>query len=167
MPLSIRLATPEDAETIIAMSKVFAQDVDDPPPGLTAETFRRDGFGHDAWFTAFIAETGAETGDGPIGYAIVNRGFDPQTGTRGLVLADLFVAPARRSQGIGKVMMQAIARHAGEIDARWIVWDVWTKNDRAYAFYEALGAEHREPLFNVSTMILRDKALSALADNGD
>lgn len=163
MTLSIRLATPEDAETIIAMSEVFAKDVDDPPPGLTAETFRRDGFGRDPWFTAFIAESG----DKPIGYAIINRGFDPQTGTRGLVLADLFVAPARRSQGIGKIMMQAIARHAGEIDARWIVWDVWTKNDRAYAFYEALGAEHREPLFNVSTMILRDKALRALADNGD
>ena len=159
MALSIRPATPEDAAIILAMSRTFAEDVGDTPSALTEEVFRRDGFGPEAWFQAFLAETG----EGPAGYAIINRAFDPLTASRGLFLTDLYVAADRRSQGIGLAIMRYLARYARALDGQWIVWDVPDEGSRAQAFYRSLGAEPREKLFELSTMILQVDALEALA----
>ena len=159
MSTRIRLATPEDIDSILAMSRGLAEEVGDPPPGLTAETFQRDAFGPEAWFQAFIAESAERS----VGYALINRVFDPQTGTRGLFMTDLYVAPAERSRGLGKAIMQALARYAQEVDSHWMAWDVPDNAERARAFYESLGAEPREKLFKLSTMVLMEDALNALA----
>ncbi len=161
MTLSIRPAKPEDAAVILAMSRRFAEEVGDIPSALTEEVFRRDGFGAEAWFQAFVAETG----EGPAGYAIINRAFDPLTASRGLFLADLYVTAERRSRGIGLAIMRYLARYARSLDGQWMVWDVPDEGSRAQAFYRSLGAEPREKLFELSTMILQVEALEALAES--
>jgi hypothetical protein len=60
MPVPIRAARIEDAESIGAMAQDFAgylRALGDPTPfAFNAETFRRDGFGADPAFAGLVAE---------------------------------------------------------------------------------------------------------------
>jgi GNAT superfamily N-acetyltransferase len=56
-------------------------------------------------------------------------------------LKELFVRSSARSRGVGKSLMQWIARYAYERGCRRIDWPVRSWNTRGISFYENLGAE--------------------------
>lgn len=153
---TIRRAAPADAEAIVALIEALTAFVQDPPTGLTPEDIRRDGFGPEAWFDCFLAEQDGRA----VGYALCYFGFSTDHGGRGLHLADLYVDPALRGDGLGRALMATVARHGLERGARWLVWDVWVKNHSAEAFYKAIGARRYDDVF---AMTLKGEALAALA----
>jgi len=80
-----------------------------------------------------------------------------------LYLEDLFVRPAALGRGIGKALMQHLARVAVERGCGRFVWQVLDWNAPGIAFYESLGANvHREWL----TCRIEGPALVVLAGAG-
>lgn len=106
------------------------------PASLTAEAFRRDGFGDDPWFSVLIAE---RAGD-PMGYLLYHFGYWADRGARSLVVSDLFVREAARGRGIGTALMHEATRILRRRGGDLILWTVWNRNTPARAFYEGLGA---------------------------
>ena len=155
MSIKVRPAVAEDAETIIRMMDALALVTQDPPTGLTPDDIKRDGFGPQPWFIAFIAEDARE----PVGLAVAERAYASDLGFRGLYLTELFVENAARGKGVGRALMRAVTAHCKMIGGTWVGWDVWVENKAAYAFYEALGAEHRD---DVTLMMLSGAAMEAL-----
>ena len=78
--------------------------------------------------------------DGDALIASVMAGFD---GHRGWVYY-LAVAPDRRREGLGRIMMEAAEAWLRERGAPKLQLMVRTTNDEALGFYEALGLEQQE-----------------------
>ena len=111
-----------------------------PPSRFSAEAFRRDGFGEAPAFYAMIAEINGE----PAGYAVFYWGYDTDSATRGVYLADLYVDEAQRRHGVGTALMVAVARHARQKGGRWMFWSVLKRNRAARRFYRHIAPELRD-----------------------
>jgi GNAT superfamily N-acetyltransferase len=133
---SIRRSTPEDGEGIARLAAALNAHEGKPPLNFTAEDFRRDGFGRDAAFNTLIAERDGEI----IGYALFYPGYDVESASRGLHLADLYVIEPARHQGIGRALLAAVVRQCLEAGGKWIAWLVERGNTEGQRFYEAIGA---------------------------
>ena len=75
------------------------------------------------------------------GYAIYYWGYDTDSATRGVYLADLYVSEARRRAGVGTTLISETARFARADGARWIFWSVLKRNRGARRFYRQLAPE--------------------------
>jgi GNAT superfamily N-acetyltransferase len=83
----------------------------------------------------------AELPGGPIiGFAIYFTSFSTFLCRPGLYLEDLFVLPAHRGQGVGRALLQALARLAVERGCGRVEWSVLDWNAPAIRFYERMGA---------------------------
>ena len=58
-----------------------------------------------------------------------------------LIIKELYVAEQQRSKGVGKVLMQAVAREAEKSGCGQIKWWVAKWNHRSIQFYERLGGK--------------------------
>jgi ribosomal protein S18 acetylase RimI-like enzyme len=136
--LAVRCASAADASAIGQLLYDFNQEYDDPTPGpsVLAERIGR-----------LLGAAGAVVlvgGPGPDGLAVLR--FRPGIWSEGLecYLAELYVAPGRRGQGLGRALMEAAidqARHHGADHM-----DLGTSEDdvAARALYESLGFTNRE-----------------------
>lgn len=136
--LQVRLALVEDAEAIGALLHAFNSEYDDFTPGARklAERMRR-----------LLAEGHATVllgGEGPDGLAVLR--FRPSIWTDGLecCLAELYVAPERRGNGLGRALMQAAIELACERGADHMELGTGEADVPARALYESLGFDNRE-----------------------
>jgi GNAT superfamily N-acetyltransferase len=74
------------------------------------------------------------------GYAVFFHNYSTWWGRRGVYLEDLFVKPEMRGRGIGKGLLQALARIARDRDCARLEWAVLDWNQPAIDFYKSLGA---------------------------
>ncbi|HSC99363.1 MAG TPA: GNAT family N-acetyltransferase [Casimicrobiaceae bacterium] len=74
------------------------------------------------------------------GFALFFHTYSTFLGRRTLWLEDLFVAPAHRGVGIGRALLQALAKLAVERNCGRFEWAVLDWNAPAIAFYQSLGA---------------------------
>jgi ribosomal protein S18 acetylase RimI-like enzyme len=84
----------------------------------------------------------AERDDGPVGYVSAVRQLHLWTGGDVLNLDDLYVRPAHRDGGVGRLLMAALAALA-EPDRLLIRWGMEVDNVAAQRFYRRLGATLR------------------------
>ncbi len=82
----------------------------------------------------------AEHGGKAAGFALFFHNFSTFRGRRGLYLEDLFVRPEYRGTGIGRALLQHLARLAIARDCARFEWSVLDWNTSAIGFYESLGA---------------------------
>jgi len=75
-----------------------------------------------------------------LGFALFFHNFSTFLARRGLYLEDLFVVPEARGRGIGKALLQHLARLAIERKCGRFEWSVLDWNQPAIDFYQALGA---------------------------
>jgi GNAT superfamily N-acetyltransferase len=154
--LSIRPATVNDATLIWTLIRELAEYERELEMVVITETdLVRDGFGPEPKFRALIAEWDGE----PAGYALF---FDFYSTWRGrhLYLEDLFVRPQFRSRGIGKRLLEAVARIAERESCHGMRWEVLDWNQPAVEFYKSLGAEF---LDDWRLVALNDEGLRRLA----
>jgi GNAT superfamily N-acetyltransferase len=75
-----------------------------------------------------------------IGYALFFHNYSTFLGRRGLYLEDLYVQPAQRGSGLGKMMLRYLAALAVERQCGRFEWSVLDWNQNAIDFYEKMGA---------------------------
>lgn len=81
-----------------------------------------------------------EEGASPVGFALWFHGFSTFQAKRTLYLEDLFVVPAARGRGVGRALLQHVARLATSRGCGRFEWAVLDWNAPAIRFYEAMGA---------------------------
>ena len=134
----VRRATPDDAEAVGRLLDDFNREFDEPTPGAEALAERvRALLAHGDTVVLILGEP-------PDGLAVLR--FRPAIWDDALecYLAELYVVPACRGQGLGRALMEeamAVARAGGATHM-----DLGTSEDdvAARALYERLGFTNRE-----------------------
>jgi GNAT superfamily N-acetyltransferase len=137
MSSQVRLADSGDADAIGQLLYAFNREFDEPTPApsVLAERMRRLLDGDDT--LVLLA------GDGPDGLAVLR--FRPAIWSAGLesYLAELYVIPARRGQGLGRELMEAVLREARGRGADTMDIGVDEPDAAARRLYESLGFTNR------------------------
>ena len=97
-------------------------------------------FGENPSAEVILAREGAE----PVGFAVYFFNFSTWLGQPGLYLEDLFVRPAHRGKGYGRLLLARLAQIARERDCGRMEWAVLEWNEPAIEFYKKLGAKPME-----------------------
>jgi GNAT superfamily N-acetyltransferase len=153
----VRPATPEDIPALMRLKRLLAEAENALHAVRASEAdWRRDGFGPDAGFLAFVAEDSS----GVIGMATCST--RAVTGWNGPVifLQDLFVEPHCRQHGVARALMARVATLARDVGSPIIELTVRADNP-AQNFYARTGFQ---PLPHCLTFVLAGPALAALAD---
>ena len=137
MTLTIRPARPEDAGLVLAFIgelaayERLAHEVEATQADIAAALF-----GERPRVFADIAEWNGE----PAGFALWFYNFSTFRGRHGIYLEDLFVRPTVRGHGIGRALLQRLARRCVAEGLGRLEWWVLDWNESALRFYRALGA---------------------------
>ncbi len=130
---------------------------------LATETdLLRDGFGPTPRFRCVIADLGEDAGRTPAGFALFFTSYSTWRGHHGIRLEDIYVTPACRGQGIGRALLEHLARIAVAEGCPRLEWDVLAWNTPAIGFYESIGAHI---LTEWRIMRVADGALESLASH--
>jgi ribosomal protein S18 acetylase RimI-like enzyme len=138
--ITVRPAKPDDADAVARMARALSLADGGQASRFTAENFHQDGFGAKAAFHAMVAEYDGEIA----GYAVTYPGYDTDSATRGVYLADLYVDSAFRRRGVGRALVVGVAAHNRDQGARWMFWSVLKRNRAARRFYKKLAVELRD-----------------------
>ncbi|WGF87003.1 GNAT family N-acetyltransferase [Marinivivus vitaminiproducens] len=130
----VRRALPGDASGLLHLiGQLSAHHGDIATIGLAE--LERDVFTAEPWATALVAEVD----DVLAGYAILYRLYRAQYGQRGMNLHHLYVEPARRGSGIGRLIVEAARREAEAAGCAYMRVQTEPENLAAQRFYRAVG----------------------------
>jgi ribosomal protein S18 acetylase RimI-like enzyme len=152
-PDPVRRATAEDAAAIGRLLHDFNVEYDEPTPSPSAladrlgELLARDDF------AVLLA------GDGPDGLAVLRFRPSLWSTAEECYLAELYVVPDRRGNGLGRALMDRALALARDHGADYI--DLGTSEDdtAARALYESLGFTNREGRPDGPTMLYYEREL--------
>ena len=102
----------------------------------------------------------AEVDEQPVGFVLFFHNFSTFLGRSGIYLEDLFISPKARGQGVGKKVLNYIAKLAKDRNCGRLEWSVLNWNKDAINFYENLGAK---PMNEWTVYRLSGTALADLA----
>ncbi|GAU98836.1 hypothetical protein RvY_09926 [Ramazzottius varieornatus] len=137
----IRPGTENDCNTIMDLIRELASFQGYPyAPQITAEILRRDGFGDNqqASFQTLLAVD--RTTDKIIGYAVFFPFYSTWRG-KGMFLEDLYVKPAHRKLGIGKLLLAHVSKRTLDSGGCQLRLSV-LKTNPAKMFYSSLGFDN-------------------------
>ena len=131
-------ATPADVPLILQLIRDLAsyEKLSDEVVATEA-LLHRALFGDGPRVEAIIAQADGE----PAGFALFFHNFSTFLAKPGIYLEDLFVRPAFRGRGLGKVLLAHLAHLAGERGCGRLEWAVLDWNQPAIDFYRNLGAK--------------------------
>jgi GNAT superfamily N-acetyltransferase len=104
----------------------------------------------------------ASLDDQPVGYALFFPTFSTFLGKPGLYLEDLYVRPAARGHGVGRKLLEHLARLTVERGWGRLEWSVLDWNEPSIAFYKKMGAK---PMDEWTIFRLTGESLHRLAQN--
>ena len=134
---SIRVATRADVGVIVDLIRDLAvYEQLEHLATATPERLAAELFGDQPTCECLIGEQDGQ----PVGFALYFHNFSTFLCRKGLYLEDLFVRPAARGTGMGKRLLQQLARIAVERDCGRFEWSVLDWNVDAQAFYLRMGA---------------------------
>ena len=137
MPATIRAATPDDVDTMLALMYELAEFEKLTHLFIATEDGLRDAlFGARPSAEAIVAERDGKM----IGYALFFHNYSTFLGRRGLYLEDLYVQPTERGTGLGSKMLRYLAALAVERQCGRFEWSVLDWNQPAIDFYQKMGA---------------------------
>lgn len=135
--LSIRFATPDDAETIhLGLKMIETATHQQGKVTSTPDDLRRYGFSDPPSFLTLIAEIDGQFA----GMSLFFRSFSTWRGMPGAYIQDFVVVDAFRGKGVAEALLKASAREAKKaFGARYLRLAVDVDNHRARRFYESMG----------------------------
>ena len=139
--IQIRRATPDDVPLILAFLRELAT-----YEKLAHEVVATDADMRVALFgDPPVIETVIATLDGePVGYALFFPTFSTFLGKPGLYLEDLYVRPAARGFGVGRRLLEHLARLTVERGWGRLEWSVLDWNQPSIEFYKKMGARQMD-----------------------
>jgi len=152
--LSITIATEGDVALILTFIKALAEyERLADSVVATEEGLRATLFGEKRYAECVIARFDGE----PAGFALFFHNYSTFLGRPGVYLEDLFVTPEVRGKGVGRALLQYLAKVAVERNGGRLEWSVLDWNESAIGFYKSLGAEPLEDwtIFRVNGDALR------------
>ena len=137
-PHEVRRGEPADADAIGRLLHDFNTEFDEVTPGPEKLAVRIRELLEEGRTTVLLA------GEGPDGVAVLR--LRPSIWTEGLecYLAELYVAPSQRGQGLGRALMEAALATARAEGADYIELGTGEHDTAARALYESLGFSNRE-----------------------
>lgn len=155
--IEVRLANPSDYDALAVLFEEMQAYYDAPCP--PRERILQGLGSRPAGTEILVAGTGTIMGFAAILSVYPGPGLEP-----GLFLKELFVSKPHRGTGVGKTLMQELARLALEKGYKRIDWTTDRDNPRLRAFYDGLGGTPKpEKLF----YRLDGKALIAAAKHDE
>lgn len=140
--VKVRSAQLADVDDIATMARALSISDGGRISRFSAAALRRDGFGENPAFETKVATIN----DVVAGYAVYYWGYDTDSATRGVYLADLFVHEHHRRSGVGTALVTAIARNSRDAGGRWMFWSVLKRNKAARRFYRRIAPELKDVL---------------------
>ncbi|MGB3813264.1 MAG: GNAT family N-acetyltransferase [Shinella sp.] len=135
----IRPATVADAPVILRFIRELAEyEKALHEVAATEETVAASIFGEGSVTRAAICETAEGEA---AGFAVWFKSYSTWQAKNGLYLEDLYVTPAHRGAGVGKLLLRHLARVAVEEGCGRFEWSVLDWNEPAIRAYDAIGAE--------------------------
>ena len=157
--LSLKMATEQDVPLILTFIKGLAEYERLADAVIATEDgLRQTLFGPRPYAECVIARWQGQ----PAGFALFFHNYSTFLGRPGIYLEDLFVKPELRGQGVGRALLQFLARLAQERNCGRLEWSVLDWNVSAIGFYKSLGAI---PLEEWTIFRLKDEALTRLASH--
>ena len=137
MGISIRPARPDDVRLILTFIHELAA-----YEKLAHEVAATERDLHTALFgeRPVIETVIASLDDEPVGYALFFPTFSTFLGKPGLYLEDIYVRPAARGFGVGRKLLEQLARLTVERGWGRLEWSVLDWNEPSIAFYKKMGA---------------------------
>jgi GNAT superfamily N-acetyltransferase len=153
----IDLATEDDIAVLLSLITALADYEKLRDQVVTTEArIRASLFGPAPAAEAVIARVGSEA----VGLAVWFHNYSTFLGRRGLYLEDVFVRPEWRGRGIGRALLEYLARVAVDRGCGRMEWSVLDWNEPAIGFYRSIGAE---PMDQWTVFRLTGNALLRLA----
>jgi GNAT superfamily N-acetyltransferase len=138
MEFEITPAAPVDVPALLDMIRELARfEKLEHEVEATVECLTDSCFGSHPVAGAFLARSGSELA----GYALYYFTFCSFLGRRGIWLDDLYVRPAFRHQGLGRALIETVARVGAERNCGRFEWTALKWNTNALEFYRNLGAQ--------------------------
>jgi GNAT superfamily N-acetyltransferase len=157
MSVEIRFAQRVDVDVIEKLIRDLARyEKLEHEVTMTRELLDRSLFGPRPYAETLLAEDDGRA----VGFALFFHNFSTFLAKPGIYLEDLFVVPEQRGRGIGRALLQYLARIAVERDCGRLEWAVLDWNRDAINFYERLGAK---PKSEWTVYQLTGESLHALA----
>ena len=137
----LRCATRQDIPYIHGLMLEMAQfekltDIFKATEASLVESF----FGERPAANCLVAHTEQEPAI-PVAYIMWFHNYSSFLDKRGLYLEDVYVQPAHRGQGVGKMVLKHLAKLALELDCGRFEWTVLDWNQNAIDFYKHHGAD--------------------------
>jgi ribosomal protein S18 acetylase RimI-like enzyme len=153
--MTIRRATPGDADSVARLLHDFQTEYDEPSPGVEALTERYGDLIRNREMTVLLA------GDGPDGFAQIR--YRPWVYSAGpnahAYLEELYVAPALRGQGIGRELLDASMETARGEGATHMELGTSEDDEAARSLYESAGFTNREGRPDGPVMLFYEREL--------
>jgi len=139
--LTITIATEGDVPLVLGFIKALAEyERLADSVVATEDGLRATLFGKRPYAECVIARWQGE----PAGFALFFHNYSTFLGRPGVYLEDLFVKPEFRGKGVGRALLQYLAKIALERNCGRLEWSVLDWNTPAIGFYKSLGAEPME-----------------------
>lgn len=153
--IPIRRAGLADAPVAARMLHDFNTEFGEPTPGVEALSVH----------VGALIESGEATvllgGEGPDGIAVMRLRTAIWTGKPEAHLQELYVAPPRRGQGIGRALLNATMAAAREAGATGIDLNTGETDTAARALYESAGFTNREGAPDGPPMLFYEREFDA------
>ena len=150
---SVRRATPDDAAHVARLLHDFNSEYDDFTPGVEALTRNAREMLADGDMVVLLA------GEGPDGLAELRFRKSVWTAKLDAYLEELYVKPAQRGKGIGRVLLRRAMELAREEGATHIELGTSEDDKAARALYESEGFTNREGRPDGPTMYFYEREL--------
>lgn len=98
----------------------------------------------------------------PVSFALFFHNYSTFLGKPGLYLEDLYVKPAGRGIGLGKILISYLAKLAKERACGRFEWSCLNWNKKALDFYKSIGAK---PMDEWTILRVNDNKLDKLSEN--
>ena len=138
MTFSIRAARPDDVPVILRfITDLAVFEKAEHEVKATIESLGESLFGVGAVAYAAILEKQGV----PVGHAIWFYNYSTWQARKGLYLEDLYIDPAHRGGGAGRLLLRYLAKTAVDNGCGRFEWSVLDWNEPAIRVYDAIGAE--------------------------